>query len=190
MLRALVELFARHWQGLSNLQNHSGGAPRWVTRAVLYGAPVMAAGVAIWQSWGVRSVADTLIAAFSLLTGVLIAVFAQIAGWRTRLDDRASDRPVSEAPARRAVDATAAHALVGVVACCLATGTSVLAKVEIPPERVWSGLSVGLALYVALLILLIVGTVFGAYQDNVDPAVREADDDLQRPESRELRIAA
>ncbi|WP_284291128.1 hypothetical protein [Luteimicrobium album] len=76
----------------------------------------------------------------------------------------------------------------GVIACCAATAVAVFVKAGLAPTRLWNSLAVGLGAYVLLLVVLIVNTVFEGYEANVDPAVREADDELQRREPPELTV--
>lgn len=178
----MVSLFLRHVDGLSDLRNARDGAPRWGVRWTLVLVPAAIAGLVIWREWDLRPAAGSLIGGFALVAGVLIAVFAQFAAWRTRLDERARFRQESEAPARRAVDAAAAHALWGVVTNVLSVAVAVVLEVGTPIDRWIGGVVAFLGVYGLGLLLVITSAAFVGYESNVEPGVREADRDLQRPE--------
>jgi hypothetical protein len=172
-------LFARHWAGLSDPRNHHGGAANWPLRAAVYLPPLVMAALSWKLQIDISRAAAVLAGGFALVAGVLIAAFAQIAGWRGRLDSRAlSGRIESEAPARRAVDAAAAHSLVGVAASVTATALAVAVEaLQKPPlPLVWTLAAV--STWVATLLLLLVHTLFQGYEINADKAVSEADDGL------------
>lgn len=177
----MASLFSRHIDGLANLRNGGRRKPAYVLRAALYLAPIALAVLSAWKDWDLRRVSDALVAGCALTAGVLVGVFAQVAAWRIRLDDRASFRPASEAEARRSVDAAAAHALVGVVASVIAVAVAVLVSGSAPTPRLWSAALAGIGLYVLLIFLVIVQSVFVGYERNVDSAVREADQELAFP---------
>lgn len=183
----MASLLLRHWRSLSDPRNGRGGAPNWWARGALYLGPA-AAGLAAWRwGWDIGDAAGVLSGGFALVAGVLIAAFGQIAAWRMRLDERAlAGRVRSEAPARRVVDAAAAHALVGVAASVLATVLAIIVEATANPA---SGLLVSLVVvstYVAMILLLIVRTLFVGYEDSTDEAVQFADESLLSEDGDEL----
>jgi hypothetical protein len=148
------------------------------------GVPIVVGALTIWFRWDLSKIAESLIGGYALAAGVLIAVFTQVAAWRNRLDERADRRPESEAPARRAVDGAAAHALWAVVVSVGAVAVTAVLEIGTPFDRWLSGLSALLGTYLLGLLLLIVSSAFVGYESNVDPAVREADNDRLRPNDK------
>lgn len=174
LLPAVV--FQRHWHGLSDYRNGRGGRPARATRWTLYGLPLVAFGFALWREWSPSEVVDALVGGYSLVAGVLLAAFAQLASWRNELDKRARSRPKSDAPARRAVDAAVAHCLVGVVAAVFAAIAAILSKLEVSPSCLWDAAAIGLGTYLVLLIMLIVSAIFVGYESSVDDSIQRHDD--------------
>ncbi|MCG2800377.1 MAG: hypothetical protein L6367_17815 [Cellulomonas sp.] len=151
-----------------------------MTRVLVYGLPLIA-GASCWRlGWDLTDSAGSLIGGFSLVAGILIAVFVQLASWRTRLDDRAKTHLQSEAPARRSVDAAVAHSLVGVLASLLAVVACVVVGAGVAPRPVWAAVAVSLGAFVLAVFVLIVKAVYVSYESNVDADVRHADDQLLR----------
>lgn len=177
-----------HWTSLSDLRNGADGKADWTTRGILYGLLLGTIGLSFWRDVDLDGIADALVGGYALVAGVLIAVFAQLAAWRTRLDDRAAFRPRSEAPARRLVDAAVAHALVGVLASAIGVGLAVLVGLEAKPVRVWNALAAGFGVYLLALIIIIVNTAYAAYQTSIDEGIRESDEELLRPERPRIEV--
>ncbi|MGN7703646.1 hypothetical protein [Cellulosimicrobium sp. 22601] len=179
-----MPVFARHWDGLSDPRNGHAGKPDRASRWVLYVTPVATALAVFVLDVDLSRSAEALIAGFALTAGVLLAAFTQLASWRNRLDERARDRPDSEAPARRSVDAAVAHSLMGVWFSVVATVLAVVLNAGAAPARLWSALTAASGIYLALMMALIVVSVYVGYESSVDEAVRKADEELLEPENR------
>lgn len=167
-----------HFASLSDPRNGSGGRPDWTARVVLYGLLAVTTVSAFLLRWDLDAVGEALVGGFALVAGVLVGVFAQLASWRTRLDDRAAFRPRSEAPARRLVDAAVAHALMGVLASVAGAALAVLIGVGAPGSRIWNALAAGIGVYLLAMFIVIVNTAYAAYRSSIDDATRESDEDL------------
>lgn len=184
-----IDVVTAHWRGLSDLRNGKGRRPDVLARIVVVGVPAALLVAALVFDWGLKAVAASLIGGFALIAGVLIAVFAQLANWRTRLDDRAQFRPNSEAPARRLVDAAVAHTLIGVLASALGAAVAVLIELGVPGTPVWSAIGASVSGYLLVVLLLIVNTSYLAYNANIDPSVRELDEDLSKPDPERVEVS-
>lgn len=181
-LPGIGRLFTRHLAGLSDPRNGHAAAPARLEKALLYGLPVSVSVAVLSFDVDLGTAAESLAAGLALVAGVLVAVFTQFAAWRSRLDERARTRFRSEAPARRSLDAAAAHALVGVLASAISLVPVILLAADVPLGRLWNGLAALLATYVLGLLVVIVRYAFVAYETGVDDAVREADRALARGE--------
>lgn len=170
-------LLIRHLQGIAGDPVPS----KWArVRGVLalYGIPLVVAVCALVTGKSAAPAAEALVGGLSLAAGVLIAVFAQLASWRGRLDARGEAHWRSEVPARRAVDSAVAHTLVGVLVAMGAATASTLLLMKVPNLGVWNVASVYLATLTVCFYVLIVRAVFVAYEDSVDPGIRAADERL------------
>jgi hypothetical protein len=65
-----------------------------------------------------------------------------------------------------------------------AVAVTAVLEIGTPFDRWLSGLSALLGTYLLGLLLLIVSSAFVGYESNVDPAVREADNDRLRPNDK------
>jgi protein-S-isoprenylcysteine O-methyltransferase Ste14 len=139
--------------------------------------PVAAGFAACWRDVDISKDGADLIAAGALMAALMLALFVQLATWRSRLDDRAVNHLESEAPTRRAVDEAAAHSLVGGITSIVATGVVVAAGI-LGPNRLVSGLTCLLAVYLGLLILVIFHMAWVAYWSLTDDEIRREDDRL------------
>lgn len=174
-LRALA---LRH---LSELSESTESRRRLAAVALLYAPPV---GVAVLIACAPIDLTDSggaLIAGFSLTAAVLIGVFAQLAQWRDRLLDRAQERWLTDAPARRAVDRAVAHVLVGVVGATVASGVAVLLQAKAHGTTAWSAALGFFGVWLLSLMILIVRSVAIAYEATADPDVRKADREYADP---------
>lgn len=183
----LARVVRDHFAGISDPANGAGARPYLFTRVLVYGLPVAVGTAAFVLSWDVRPLSSSLVAAYTLAAGVLIAAFAQIASWRSRLEDRAKDRPRSESPARRALNRAAAHTLVGVLASLLATVLTLF--LTLPGEhRLLSAASAAAGVYVLALFLLIVDALYVGYESSRDSGVVETDADLESDIEADLPV--
>lgn len=174
-LRALA---LRH---VGDLTESPSKAVHLVAALGLYGPPTAVAALVARAPIDLTSSGGALIAGFSLTAAVLIGVFAQLAQWRDRLLDRAGERWLTDAPARRAVDHAVAHVLVGVIGSTIASGVAVLLTVGAHGTTVWSAALAFLGVWILSLIILIVRSVAIAYEATANPDVRRADRDLLDP---------
>ena len=174
------KIWRAHWRGIADHRNGKNRAPDRVTRALVYLPPIVMAGIGIFFNWNLRLTAGSIISGYALIAGVLMALFVQLAVWRMRLDDRAHARATSEAPSRRALDATAAHTLLGAVAAVMAAALAVVLQ-SLGPNRLLSGLAAGAGTYLLGMFMLIAHMALIAYEGSTDPTVREQDVALLRP---------
>lgn len=170
-------ILVEHWRGLSDHRNESNGRPDWSTRVTLLVVPALSGIGAGLLDWTIRPASSNLVAAGALVAALLVAIFVQVATWRTRLDDRAFTHAIDEAATRRAVDATAAHSLAGALLSVLVTGIAAIAG-AIGDNRVLTGIAVAVGAYLALLMLIIFHMAFVAYESVSDPAIKDSDDKL------------
>jgi hypothetical protein len=174
-LRALVR---RHLSGLTESRS-------WYVRlaaaAVMYLPPTAVISIVAVYRLDLTDAASALIGGFSLIAGVLIAVFTQLAAWRDRLADRAEERWLTDAPARRAVDRAVAHVLVGVVGSVAAVVFAVMLEADVTGTTVWSAALGGAATWLLVLLLTIVRAVAIGYESTADEDVRRQDRDLLNP---------
>ena len=177
---SLTKVWKAHWRGIADLRNGKNAKPDRLTRALVYLPPIVIVGVGIFFNWNLRGTAGSVISGYALIAGVLMALFVQLAVWRMRLDDRADARPTSEAPSRRALDATAAHTLVGAVAAVMATALAMILQ-SVGPNRIVSGLAAGAGTYLLAMFLLIAHMASVAYENSTDVTLREQDSQLLRP---------
>lgn len=178
----LYTVLRAHREALSDPRNGEMARPYRGLKVVTVLIPVALGCATFWRDWNLEPVASELLAACAIAVGVLIGVFAQLAAWRTRLDERAATRGRSEASARRAVDAAAHHALAGMLVSIIASLGAVLITAGAAGERFWAALTAAAGAYLVTTLLLMVTSLFTTYEANADPAVREADKDRLQPE--------
>lgn len=191
------------WVSLADHRNGRGGRPDWTARVAVILFPVAAGVWAAGENWSIEAFSSNLVAAGGLLAALMISMFVQVAAWRTRLDDRAFTHMVDEAPTRRAVDATAAHSLAGALAAVVATGLCLLGGM-LDHNRLLSGLTLAIGVYLALALLITIHMAYVAYQSVSDPTIKDNDDRLlhgegssivyvpgrdREPQSRETKAA-
>ena len=177
---SLTKVWMAHWGGMADHRNGKNAKPDRLTRALVYLPPIVVVGVGTFFNWNLRGTAGSIISGYALIAGVLLALFVQLAVWRMRLDDRAYARPISEAPSRRALDATAAHTLVGAVAAVVAAALTTVLQ-ALGPNRILSGLAAGAGTYLFAMFLLIAHMALIAYENSTDATLREQDAELLRP---------
>lgn len=176
-------IFVDHWRGLADHRNGTGGRPDWASRVAVLLFPTAGGVLAYGENWSVNDVSSDLVAGGGLLAALMIAVFVQMAAWRTRLDDRAFTHMREEAPTRRAVDATAAHSLSGALAAVIGAGTCIAGGV-LGPNRLVAALAAAVGVYVALNLLITFRMAYVAYLSVTDPAIRDSDDRLLTKRAR------
>lgn len=159
-------LFRGSWKGLRNRDASGNSAADLVTRLVTYGVPI---GVAILMI--VKKI--TLVAPIPVLTGMallsggLLAVFAQMATLRSRLTDRREDLVEAEEPDRRLVDEAVAHLLTAAY-CAVVSAALLVVGMNLSPdgktvEAPISGIACGLATAVVTLFLIAIPKLYSAY---------------------------
>lgn len=173
-LRSMIDA---HVSGLRRLNESSAkpNKPTWWPVALLYTPPVAIAALTGVFEWNLRPIADALLGGFALMAGVLIAVFTQLASWRDRLQDRAEDRWLSEAPARRAIDSASVHALVGVLGSAGSVLFAVLLQAKVPGLVVWGAALAAAAVWVLGLLFLIVRSIYVGFESTASNTVRRND---------------
>lgn len=173
-LRSMIDA---HVSGLRRLNESSvkPKKPTWWPVALLYVPPVAIAALTGVFEWNLRPIADALLGGFALMAGVLIAVFTQLASWRDRLQDRAEDRWLSEAPARRAIDSASVHALVGVLGSAGSVLFAVLLQAKVPGLVVWGAALAAAAVWVLGLLFLIVRSIYVGFESTASNTVRRND---------------
>lgn len=150
-----------------------------VAIAVLFGLPVLAAGLIFWLQLQFTG-ADQILAGAALLCGSLMAAFAQIASWRERALSR--DRSVEKIRVRALNEATA-HILFSLMISVLTVAsTFALANIELGDEPsawlYWSAIGASAVsgatfLYIGLSIIIVANLLWDAYQHEEDEAVRD-----------------
>lgn len=173
-LRSMIDA---HVSGLRRLNESSvkPKKPTWWPVAMLYVPPVAIAALTGVFGWNLRPIADALLGGFALMAGVLIAVFTQLASWRDRLQDRAEDRWLSEAPARSAIDSASVHALVGVLGSAGSVLFAVLLQAKVPGLVVWGAALAAAAVWVLGLLFLIVRSIYVGFESTASNTVRRND---------------
>lgn len=148
-----------------------GNPPDRLSRFVLIALPAFVAWSAFHWSWPLKGGAD-LIAAFSLTAGVMLAVFALLAGWRTRLAERLSTWGSVEQPDRSLIDEAVRHTLVSTLFCVAGTGLSLWASATTPNDGqappALAAACYAVATLVALLITAVVVLAYGAYTETMN----------------------
>ncbi len=173
-LRSMIDA---HVNGLRRLNESSvkPQKPSWVPVGLLYVPPLAMAALTAVFEWNLRPIADALLGGFALMAGVLIAVFTQLASWRDRLQDRAEERWLSEAPARRAIDSASVHALVGVLGSAGSVLFAVLLQAKVPGLVVWGAALAAAAIWVLGLLFLIVRSIYVGFESTASNTVRRND---------------
>jgi len=173
-LRSMLDA---HIGGLRRLNESSvkPKKPSWWPVAILYVPPVVIGVLAAVFRWDLDKVSDALLGGFALMAGVLMAVFTQLASWRDRLQDRAAQRWLSEAPARRALDAAAINALLGVLGSAGSVLFAILLRANVPGAVVWSALLAAAATWVLGLLFLIVRSTYIGFESTADGMLRQND---------------
>lgn len=173
---SLGPILAEALGGLRHRRVHEDEPRDWGALILLLGVPLGLGFLSAVLGWRIRS-ADSLLAGFALLAGVLLTVFVQISVWRERLrpDGKHEALALYEGPPRRSADEAAAHTLLASVLSIVgAVVLVVLDNVSQPaPDGVvvipWvaivlTAFMVGLSAYLVLTFILIVNLLFDAYQ--------------------------
>lgn len=149
-----------------------------VARIILFGVPLGTGGV-VGGLQVIFQHSDQLLAACALLSGALLAGFAQVASWRERILNRHRDVDAIDI---RALNEAAAHILSSLAVSVLAAvAVFVLANTDLqcPPlvihvmACVLSGLSAACLAYVAISLLMVVNLLWDALGVEEREAKRE-----------------
>ncbi|SKS10192.1 Uncharacterised protein [Mycobacteroides abscessus subsp. massiliense] len=172
-------LILGHWRGLSNVDEHGEyKGPDYVTRTILVLSSALA-GVAVWYFHVSFAAPTALLSGFALMSGVLLAVFAQLATMRVRLTDRDDDSR-SRRVLKDSLDESVSHVLVAAFLGVLASGVIVVAMSVTHPispaqpeiEGPWAITLAPLAVYEALLLVILIPRLYSAYT-RVNDVARE-----------------
>jgi hypothetical protein len=128
------------------------------------------AGAAVW--WGNVSFSSPpgILSGFSLLSGVLLSVFAQLASMRNRLTD-SSDESTRIRVLKDSLDESVSHvllaALLGIVASVVVV-VSMAVENPIPPAEpeirgIWAIAVAMLGVYEMLLLIMLIPRLYSAY---------------------------
>ncbi|MHC9294177.1 hypothetical protein ACRCUN_17070 [Mycobacterium sp. LTG2003] len=175
-----LPLVVGHWRGLSNIDRdgaYVGGDA--VTRTILV---VGSAGVgaAVWH-WQVSFSAPTaILSGFSLLSGVLLSVFAQLASMRVRLTD-SPDESVRRRVLKDSLDESVSHVLLAALLGLVASTVIVISMAvtdPIPPAQpeiagVWAIILAVVGVYEMLLLVMLIPRLYSAYTrvNDVSPEI-------------------
>ncbi|MGV0695870.1 hypothetical protein [Mycobacterium paraintracellulare] len=160
-------ILAGHWRGLSVVDKHGQlKGPDYAARITLVVGPTLV-GVAIWHWKTTFNAPGALLSGFALLSGVLLTVFAQLAGMRLKLNDQ-DDESDRRQVLKDSIDEAVAHVL---VAAILGLACSVLVVVAMtmggPTQPVVAGVPAILlgafAAYEVLVLLIVVRGLYSAY---------------------------
>jgi hypothetical protein len=172
-----------HGLGVGIRHRAAVGSERRDVRAqiVLVAVPVLGIGSSLYFRV-VLTGTDQLLAAFALLAGTSIAAFTQVAAWREKLTVRAKR---VDGVASRALDEAVAHILAVVVASVFASLVMVIlsnvplgdepTKVTLWVVRAFSAAGIGVGLYVALTLVIVVNLLWDAY-GRANPPIAVVDD--------------
>lgn len=156
------------WRGLSAPGAQGGaGTPDWVARLVLCFVPIGCV-VAMWRFDGSIGAPGAVLSGLALLSGTLLAVYAQLAGLRLRLTD--VEYPTArQAVLKDSLDENVAHVLTAVLiglATCVAliVGMSAMGPDEAGFLHGWPAAVVaGLGAFELLVLLMVVTSLYSAY---------------------------
>ncbi|QRY61510.1 hypothetical protein JVX90_13920 [Gordonia sp. PDNC005] len=165
----LRPLFAGHWKTLSIDQHdeEESTKPDWLARIGLL-LPAVTVGLVMWCNEGRLANPGAILAGASLMSGTLLAVFAQIASLRLKLADR-FERGYKGADADKdALDESVSHILFAALLTFVSAAVITIALSMAPPEsRAITGFPAALAgallSYVLLLILMLLPRLLYAY---------------------------
>ena len=159
-------LFHGSWKGLRNRDHTGNSTADVIARLVTYGIPV---GVTVTMTLRDMTLLAPVpvLTAMALLSGGLLAVFAQMATLRSRLTDRRIDLVEAEVPDRRLVDEAVAHLLTAAY-CAVVSAALLVIEMNVSEkgktvEAPLSGIACGFALLVVSLFLLAVPKLYAAY---------------------------
>ncbi|GAA0989809.1 hypothetical protein ENKNEFLB_03608 [Nocardioides aquaticus] len=160
------DLFRGQWKALTL---RAGAATRadLVGRVLVYLVPLAAGLVAGLSGFAIKS-PDAILAGLALLVGGLLAVFAQIAGWRERLTERSRPFGETEESDRESLDEAVTHVLVasfwsvaGLIA--VVAGQSTTNEVDGSLTGLSCGIVVAIGLHIAMLFMLVIFKLYDSY---------------------------
>ena len=172
---SLAPVLWGHWKGLSQ-RTYDGEAltrvkPDYLTRIVMVGLPLLAGAVVVWtpakKGLSVEVVAGLALAWAALVSAGLIGVFTVLAGWRSRLEERAKVDEyfkTREAAVVALVDEAVAHNRMGVMdALMMAVFAAAAAGLPSPWSRWLLALAAVFATHTAVLFIVISTRLYSAY---------------------------
>lgn len=139
------------------------------TRGVLFGAPAVVLLVMVGFRVELNH-ADQVLAGVTLLSGALIAAFAQIVSWRERILTR--NREVERVKVR-ALNEAGAHVLVSLLMSVVVTASIfVLANMDLKDAEIYvhliawilSAISAAIFTYIALSLLIVTNLLWDAFK--------------------------
>lgn len=152
----------------------------WAGRIWIVSLPIFAAGINIFlglrdRAWFSES--EALLAGVSLMVGGLLALFAQMAAWRTRMVEDASGSTNSGRPKRDYLDSCVNHILAGVFSSTLCSLFLIIMSVSAsnsegvyrigyfgePLYACFSTLSVFFGVHILVCVYLVVSSCWEAY---------------------------
>lgn len=167
-----IALFRGHWKALSEYSEEAQ-RPDWIARSILLGGAIIAFAVVLLTPANVPA-PGPILSAVSLLSGVFLAAWGQIAALRLKMTERAKDQKDVEKIDRDSLDETAAHLLVASMLSALAAFSLVAAiNLSVDPKTgavdgFFAALAASSALYVFLLFLIAVPRLYVAYANYHD----------------------
>ncbi|GLB62712.1 hypothetical protein NCCP2495_05900 [Dietzia sp. NCCP-2495] len=163
-------LFSAHWKGLSQETDGSEPVPDWYARSVLLAGATIAglAGLFTQAPLGEPSLR---LAAFALLTGSLLTVFAQLSSLRLKLTEWFSEEDIGHRVEKNMIDESVAHVLFAAMLSLVAAGvTAVDAAVpalgkyaDLVINALLAGVTFSLIYYIVALVVLTLPRLYGAY---------------------------
>lgn len=164
-------LIAAHWKGLQSRAYPSNGGeptttPDGLARLISAGAPVTVGGVAVIFIWQgnlhlAEGTASLVVTAATLAVGGMLAAFAQLASWRSRLAERDLD---IQRPLRALIDEAVVHILLAVLESASLMLLTVLSLLLPNPWAIVpNALVVAVGSHLVLLFFIIVPRLYSAY---------------------------
>lgn len=159
----------------------------------LVAVPLGVVGCAYNWSWPLKGGAE-LMGTFSLTAGIMLAVFALLAAWRTRLAERLTSWGAAEQPDRSLIDEAVRHSLGATLASVAGAALSLWASASAAApnangmtSRAIAAVCYGASAYVGLLIVAVVVLAYAAYTDTMSSIERENRSLLKDPDRAALK---
>lgn len=163
---SLGPVLRAHWKGLSNDTADGRTVPDWWSRAWLILPSFVILFWGIIDSWTLPAPAP-LLSALALLSGGILAVFAQMLTLRSKLTERSDLSNL--AVMKDGIDEAVSHLLIALLICILTSATIVvgLNVSTVAPDdtlaRPWSAFALSATWYLLVLFLILIPKLYSSY---------------------------